>query len=171
MFQFMKKRETMMRWFLGVVMGLIGFTMVVTLVPGPIGGTTGTRADSVADVGGQEVTLTEVQRTLEREAGGRSIPAQLRGLYTRKILDDLIYERLVELEANRLGVRVTDGGRADEIKRSLPGAFAGGGVAYLESCGADTHPFQYHRHDRRRGGRDPQEGRIRSGQAEKGRKV
>jgi peptidyl-prolyl cis-trans isomerase D len=138
MFQFMKKRETMMRWFLGVVMGLIGFTMVVTLVPGPIGGTTGTRADTVAEVGGQEVTVTEVQRTLERNAGGRSIPAQLRALYTRKILDDLIFERLVELEANRLGIRVTDEERADEIKRILPGAFAGGGVANLESYASEV---------------------------------
>src|SRR5712692_3163041 len=138
MFQFMQKRETMMRWFLGVVMGLIGFTMVVTLVPGPIGGTTGTRADTVAEVSGQEVTVTEVQTTLHRDAGGRSIPPGMRSLYTRQILDQLIYQRLIELEANRLGIRVTDEERADEIKRILPGAFAGGSVANLESYASEV---------------------------------
>lgn len=138
MFQFMKKRETMMRWFLGVVMGLIGFTMVVTLVPGPIGGTTGTRADAVAEVGGLEVTVTDVQRTLQRDTGGRNIPPQMRALYTRQVLDQLIYERLIELEASRLGIRVTDEERADEIRRILPGAFAGGGVANLESYASEV---------------------------------
>lgn len=138
MFQFMQKRETMMRWFLGVVMGLIGFTMVVTLVPGPIGGTTGTRADAVANVGGQEVTVSEVQTTLQRDTAGRNIPQSMRALYTRQILDELIYQRLVELEANRLGIRVTDEERAEEIKRMLPGAFAGGGVANLDAYASEV---------------------------------
>ncbi len=128
----------MMRWFLGVVMGLIGFTMVVTLVPGPIGGTTGTRPDTVADVGGQEVTVAEVQRALQRDAGGRSIPPQIKALYTRQILDQLIYQRLNELEAKRLGIRVTDEERADEIKRVLPGAFAGAGVTNLAAYAAEV---------------------------------
>ena len=134
MFQFFQKRQTAMRWLFGVFMGLIGFAMVVTMVPGPIGGTTSTRADSVADVGGQEVTVPDVQRTMQRiEAGGQRIPPQLRALYARQVVDQLIYERMLEVEAKRLGIRVTDEERAEEIKRIVPGAFPGGGMASLDA--------------------------------------
>ena len=138
MFQFFQKRQTAMRWLFGVFMGMIGFAMVVTMVPGPVG-STGTRADAVADVGGQEVSTDDVRRMLLRmEAGGRNVPPQLRALYAHQIVEQLIYERMLELEAPRLGIRVSDEERADEIKRMLPGAFAGGGVANLESYASEV---------------------------------
>jgi peptidyl-prolyl cis-trans isomerase D len=139
MFQFFQKRQTAMRWLFGVFMGLIGFAMVVTMVPGPIGGTTSTRADSVATVSGQEITVPDVQRTMQRiEAGGQRIPPQLRALYARQVVDQLIYERMLELEAKRLGIRVTDEERVEEIKRILPGAFPGGGMANLDAYSSEV---------------------------------
>jgi peptidyl-prolyl cis-trans isomerase D len=138
MFQFFQKRQTAMRWLFGLFMGMIGFAMVVTMVPGPVG-STGTRADAVADVGGQEVSADDVRNMLRRmEAGGRNIPRQLRALYAGQVVDQLIYERMLELEAQRLGIHVSDEERAEEIKRMLPQAFAGGSVANLQSYASEV---------------------------------
>jgi peptidyl-prolyl cis-trans isomerase D len=49
----------------------------------------------------------------------------LRGLYARQLLDQIVFERLLEIEAKRMGIRVTDEERADRIKRLLPVVFSG----------------------------------------------
>jgi peptidyl-prolyl cis-trans isomerase D len=137
MFEFFKK-ETATRWVLGLILSLIALSMVTYLVPGQ-GGQTGNTAEILAEVGGQDVTVAEVQRTLGRlTSSGRQIPPQLRGLYARQILDQLVDERLIEMEAKRLGIQVTDEERSERIKQLLPGSFAGGSVASMETYASEV---------------------------------
>jgi peptidyl-prolyl cis-trans isomerase D len=74
-----------------------------------------TSQESVADVGGESVTVGELVRQKENMAmfgGGQTLPA-------RFMLDGLIRNRIVRLEAERLGLRATDAEVAAEIRRQL----------------------------------------------------
>jgi peptidyl-prolyl cis-trans isomerase D len=105
----------------------------------------GTPGEAVATVGGLPVTVGEFQRTYQRQRQvydrlyeGRMTPAMMRQLgLEEQVFDALVAERIVELEAKRLGISVSDeavaraiatspefqdGGRfigTDEIRRRL----------------------------------------------------
>jgi peptidyl-prolyl cis-trans isomerase D len=138
MFQFFQKKKTATRWLFGLLMGFIGLSMVVMMVPGQ-GVSTGSRPQTVADVAGQEVTVADVQRTMQRmEAGGRNIPPQIRALYAKQVVDQLVFQHMLELEAKRLGVSVSQQEREDEIRRILPGTFAVDGGANFDTYAAEV---------------------------------
>jgi peptidyl-prolyl cis-trans isomerase D len=133
MIEVFQRKDLMMRVLMGLVIGVIGIMMLVTLIPGPVG-STGNSPDAVAVVAGHDITAADVNRDLGRiERGGQNIPRQLRGLYTKEILDRLIYQRLVEMEAERLGLQVTDQERAEQIKQMFPDVFSGGTVSSMEA--------------------------------------
>jgi peptidyl-prolyl cis-trans isomerase D len=133
MIEVFHRRDLWVRVMMGVVIGVIGIMMLVTLIPGPLG-STGSSPDAVANVGGKDITAADVTRELGRiERGGQNIPRQLRGLYTKEIVDRLIFQHLVELEAQQLGLRVTDQERAEQIKQMFPDVFSGGTVSSMEA--------------------------------------
>jgi peptidyl-prolyl cis-trans isomerase D len=80
----------------------------------------------VASVGGRDITATEVRQQLDRVTRGQGVPPVLRGLYARQLVEQMIFERSAELEAERLGLSVTPGEEADRIKQFLPDLFVGG---------------------------------------------
>ncbi|MBI3406673.1 MAG: peptidyl-prolyl cis-trans isomerase, partial [Acidobacteria bacterium] len=124
MLKTLQKRDTMVRIFLGFVVGLIALMMIITLVPGPVG-SIDQKPNVVASVDGQDITVSEISVKLQRLAGQQQIPGALRGLYARQLLDQLVFQRMLEFEAKKLGIRVTDEERADRIKRLLPMVFTG----------------------------------------------
>ncbi len=72
-----------------------------------------TSNETVAKVGSESVTTSELvvqKENLGRMYGGRSLPAKL-------LLDGMIRERLVRVEANRLGLTASDAEVADEIRQ------------------------------------------------------
>ncbi|HYL69269.1 MAG TPA: peptidyl-prolyl cis-trans isomerase [Candidatus Limnocylindria bacterium] len=109
-----------------VILTLICLSMVITLIPGLYSGSAGANSpDTVASVGGQDITVVEVQRQLNQVSRGQSIPPMLKGLYAKQILDQLVFQRALELEAQRLGIRVTPEEETERIKQIVPTAFAG----------------------------------------------
>lgn len=124
MLKIFQRKDLMMRIFLGFVMGMIGLAMLTYLVPGQ-GGTASELPDIVADVEGQAISRVDVQRMMSRLAGRQTIPRALEALYARQVVDQLIFERLLELEAQRLGIRVTEEEQSERIKRLVPSVFAG----------------------------------------------
>ena len=119
MLKLFQKRDLMVRIMLGVFLGMISIGMLVYLVPAG-GGEITDSATAVASVDGQTITMLEVNTKLQRIAGQQQIPAALRGLYARQLLDQLVFERILEIEAKKMGIRVSDEERADRIKRLLP---------------------------------------------------
>jgi peptidyl-prolyl cis-trans isomerase D len=109
---------------MGVILVIISVTMVLTMLPGPVG-TMNTKADIVANVGGQDISVTDVQRQLTQAMKGQAIPEIMRGIYAKQIVDQMIFQRALEFEAQRLGIRVTPEEQRDRIKQILPTAFAG----------------------------------------------
>jgi peptidyl-prolyl cis-trans isomerase D len=112
-----------------VLLILISVSMVITLVPGLVGGSTTNSPDTVASVGGQDISLLEVQRHLNMVLHGQNPPEMLKGLYAKQVLDQMIFSRALDLEAQRLGISVTSQEESDRIKQLLPAAFEGGGFA------------------------------------------
>jgi len=112
-----------------VLLVLISVSMVITLVPGLVGGSTTNSPDTVASVGGQDISLLEVQRHLTMVLHGQNPPEMLKGLYAKQVLDQMIFSRALDLEAQRLGINVTPQEESERIKQLLPTAFEGGGFA------------------------------------------
>jgi len=116
------------RWIkitMGVILVIISVSMVITLVPGLTNYSAGSSPDAVATIGGQSLTAADVQRQLNQFMRGQSMPEMLRGLYAKQVLDQMIFQRALEIEADRLGLRVTPEEQRDRIKQILPSAFAG----------------------------------------------
>lgn len=117
------------RWIkitMGVILGLIILSMVVTLIPGLVGGAVSTEnPDTVASVGGQAISILNVQRQLNQITRNQQVPDMLKGLYARQVLDQLVFERALYLEADRLGVSVTTDEETQRIRQILPTAWNG----------------------------------------------
>ncbi len=103
-----------------VLLILISVSMVITLVPGLVGGSTTNSPDTVASVGGQDISLLEVQRHLNMVLHGQNVPEMLKGLYAKQVLDQMIFSRALDLEAQRLGISVTSQEESERIKQLLP---------------------------------------------------
>jgi peptidyl-prolyl cis-trans isomerase D len=81
--------------------------------------------DALAHVGSAEITQNDVQTLLARISRNQPIPPMMRDLYARNVLDQLVLEKSLELEASRLGIRVTPEEQANRIKLILPTVFNG----------------------------------------------
>jgi peptidyl-prolyl cis-trans isomerase D len=121
----LRKRDKLgVRVMLGAIVCMLGFGMLLYLVPGQFT-TTGPAADVVAEVGGQTITVVDVRQQLARIQQTGSIPPALQSLYAQQVLNQLVFEKALLLEAGRLGIRVTDQERADRIRQLVPDAFSG----------------------------------------------
>ena len=117
-------RQMGVRIMLGVILGILCIGMLLYLVPQDTG-TELTGTDVVAQVGDQKITMADVQEQLDRISRNGQIPASIRGLYTQQVLDNLIFQKSLVVEADRLGLRVTDEEHADFLKKLVPTAFQG----------------------------------------------
>ena len=124
MWDAIREKKFGVRILLGVVLGVLAISMLLYLVPQP-GGNEISGADVVAQVGNRTITTSDVQTQLNRISRNGQIPRGILPLYARQTLDQLIFERSLELEADRLGMRVTDEEHADLLRKIVPTAFAG----------------------------------------------
>ncbi|HSY31449.1 MAG TPA: peptidylprolyl isomerase [Verrucomicrobiae bacterium] len=125
------------RIFLGVVVLVLGGSMLLYLVP-QTPGTGEAATDTVAKVGDQAVTLGEVHQQLAQIEQRNQVPKPLESLYARQILNQLVFEKEIEYEAKRLGITVSDQERADRIKLYVPGAFANGNFVGMDRYSAEV---------------------------------
>lgn len=122
-----QRRQAGVKILMGVVLGMICIAMVITLVPGLVPGTTSgmTSADTIARVGTSEISREDVQQMLNRELRGQQLPPSFKSLYAKQVLDQLISEKALEIEGDRIGLKVTPQEETDRIKKYLPTAFNG----------------------------------------------
>ena len=130
-------RKTLVRIFIGIVIGLLAVSMLLYLVPqGPA---TGDAApDAVARIGDQTVTVADVREQFAQISSRGQIPKQLEGLYAQQILNQLVFQKELEFEGRRLGIRVSDEERADRIRQFLPTAFSGGTFVGMDRYSAEV---------------------------------
>src|SRR5712672_778029 len=118
-------RKTSMRILLGVVVLLLGGSMLLYLVPQTPGTGEASSTDIVAKVGDETVSAAEVRQQLAEIGQRNQIPKQLESLYARQILNQLIFQKEMEYEAKRLGLRVSEQEQADRIRQFVPTAYNG----------------------------------------------
>src|SRR6266478_561427 len=118
-------RKTGMRILLGAVVLVLGGSMLLYLVPQSPGTGEASSTDIVAKVGDETVSAAEVRQQLAEIEQRNQVPKQLESLYARQILNQLIFQKEMEYEAKRLGIRVSDKERADRIRQFLPTAYNG----------------------------------------------
>ena len=120
----LRERKLGVRILLGVFVGAIGISMLLYLVPGQTD-TTVAGTEVVAQVGDQAITVYEVQTQLSRIATGGQISPSILPLYTQQIVQQLIYKKSLELEAERLGMAITPAEHAERLRQLVPAAYSG----------------------------------------------
>ncbi|MGB7750388.1 MAG: SurA N-terminal domain-containing protein, partial [Candidatus Acidiferrales bacterium] len=110
---------------MSVLLGVICLSMLTYLIPGMGSAAFTNSPDAVATVGGQSITATDVQRQLNAALHGQSLPDVYKAMYTKQVLDQMILKQALTVEAQRLGIRVTDQELSDRIKQILPAAWNG----------------------------------------------
>jgi peptidyl-prolyl cis-trans isomerase D len=113
------------RW-LFVFLWIVIAAFIILYIPAFEGSTKGSPSEALASVGGLPITVGEFQRaylrqrqTYERLYQGRLDPAMFRSLgIENQVFEGLVAERIVLLEAKRLGLTVSDDSVAREIATS-----------------------------------------------------
>jgi peptidyl-prolyl cis-trans isomerase D len=131
-------RKTGMRILLGVVVLLLGGSMLLYLVPQTPGTGEASSTDILAKVGDETVSTAEVRQQLAEVSQRNQIPKQLESLYARQILNQLIFQKEMEYEAKRLGIRVSDQERAARIRQFLPTAYNGDTFVGMDRYAAEV---------------------------------
>jgi peptidyl-prolyl cis-trans isomerase D len=120
----LRQKKTGVRILLGVVVGVLGIGMLLYLVPGQ-GGSEISKADVVAQIGDRTVTIADIRNQLNRISRNNQIPRSMLPYYAQQVLEQLIFERSLALEADRLGMRVTDEEHAQRLRELIPTAYSG----------------------------------------------
>src|ERR1700759_2000021 len=96
------------RIFLGIVVLILGGSMLLYLVPQTPGTGEAASTDTVATIGDEKVTVGEVQLQLSQIEQRNQVPKQLEFFYAKQILDQLVLTKEIDYEAKRLGITVSD---------------------------------------------------------------
>ena len=119
MFDLFRSRDKAVRYLLGALLGVVALSMVVTLIPG-YGTPSGNDDMVVAEVGRDEITVQQVQALMQNVMRSRRIPPEMVQHYVPQLIDQMIAERAIAYQAERMGFRVTDEDVANAIRSMLP---------------------------------------------------
>jgi len=123
------RRDKAVRYILTVLLGLVAISMVITLIPGY--GTPRAASDNiVAEVGGDPLTSQEVQKQLQNATRNRQIPPQMLQFYVPQYVDQMIRDRALAYQAQRMGFQVSDDELANAIRSILYSQFQGAKIDY-----------------------------------------
>jgi peptidyl-prolyl cis-trans isomerase D len=125
MFDLFRSREKSVRILLGALLVVVGLSMLTYLIPSY--NTGGSASDVVvAEVGGEDITLPQVQRILQSQLRGRNMPPEVIPAYLPQLVDQVINEHALAYEAKRLGFQVTDAQISEAIRTYIPNLFQDG---------------------------------------------
>jgi peptidyl-prolyl cis-trans isomerase D len=116
------------RWIkitMGALLVLISLSMLTYLIPGLGTSAMSNSPDAAASVGGEQITVADVQKQLNTALRGQDVPPMLRGLYAKQVLDQMVFQHALEIEGQRLGLSVTPEEMTQRIKQILPTAWNG----------------------------------------------
>jgi len=128
MFHLFRSRKRMLRVMLAIIVAPICITMVVTLIPGIYGNATTSSNDTtvLAQVAGTEITQTDAQGQLQDTIRTQRLPPQAYNFLAPQVVQNLINDSVLQLEASRLGLNVSEQELALFLRNSLPVLFPNG---------------------------------------------
>jgi peptidyl-prolyl cis-trans isomerase D len=126
MFDLFRSRDKLVRIMLGGLLLVVAFSMLTYLVPNyNTGG--GSASDTlVAEIGSQTITLPQMQRTIQLTVRGRQLPVEVLPNYIPQLVDNMVTERAMVMEAERLGLKVSDTEVVELIRQTVPSLFPDG---------------------------------------------
>ncbi|HEY6292765.1 MAG TPA: peptidyl-prolyl cis-trans isomerase [Terriglobia bacterium] len=119
---FRRNREKVMKYLLIFFLGIVSLGMVITLAPIPTGDTGNAQSNVLASLNGVDVTKQDLQRRLDQQFRGSQFgnnPA-LMAQFAPNMLDEMVLDQAMLVEAKRLGLEVSDQELAAAI-RTFPG--------------------------------------------------
>jgi peptidyl-prolyl cis-trans isomerase D len=122
MFDLFRSRDKAVRYLLTGMLVVVAASMVTYLIPNAGSGATGAANDTTvaAQIGNQQVTAQDVSRAVRNMTQNRQLPPELLSIYVPQIVNQMINERIMAYEANRLGLKVTPEDTDTAIVDTLP---------------------------------------------------
>lgn len=133
MFDLFRSRQKTVRYLLGGLLSLVAISMVVTLVPYYGDGPGGGDQQIIAEIGDEVLTAAEVLKVMNREFRSRSIPPGFESVYLPIIVQQMVTERAVAYQAERMGLSLSDAELAEVIAGVMPQLYEGGKFAGVET--------------------------------------
>lgn len=126
MFDLFRSRAKAVRYLLGAILLVVAASMVITLIPGFVGASYSSDSNVVAEIGGEALTLRDVQSNIQQALRSNRFPRQMAGAYIPMIVNQMIADRAVAYQAAKLGFQVTDADVARAVQSMLPQLFQDG---------------------------------------------
>lgn len=119
MFQLFRSRAKATRYLLGGFLMLVALSMVVTLIPGFGSGPAPDNEQVVAEIGSEKLTLRQVQDYMQTMIRGGRISPELMQVYAPQMVDQMIMDRALAYQAQKMGIRITD----EEVRNAFISTF------------------------------------------------
>ena len=122
MFDLFRSRDKAVRITLSVLLGLVALSMVTYLIPTSGTDTGNPNADTtvVASIGKDSLTSQQVSKVIQNMTRSRQMPPELLAIYVPQIVQQLITDRAMAYEANRLGLKASSDETENAIMDGLP---------------------------------------------------
>jgi len=129
MFDLFRSRDKVVRIMLGGLLGVVGLSMVTYLIPsaGTTTDSSGNDTTVVANIGKDTLTAQEVSKAVSNMTRSRQLPEELLSIYVPQIIQQMISERAMAYEANRLGMRVSSEEADNAILDTMPAEYVKNG--------------------------------------------
>lgn len=125
MFDLFRRRTRVVRIGLGALLMLVAVSLVVTLIPG-WGTMPMDREQPVAEIGDEALTQREVQLQIQAAIRNKTFSADMAYIYVPQLIDQMITDRVLAYQAERMGFRVTEADVAQTIRSLLPQLYQDG---------------------------------------------
>ncbi|MBS1859991.1 MAG: peptidylprolyl isomerase, partial [Acidobacteria bacterium] len=126
MFDLFRSRQTTTRILLGGILLVVSAGMLLYLIPNYNTGAGSGSDVVVAEVGKEVITLPEVQSIIQMTMRNRQLPPEILPNYVPQMVNQMITDRALYMEAQRLGFQVSDAEVAETIRQMIPNLFPDG---------------------------------------------
>jgi len=125
MFDLFRSRDKAVRILLGALLLLVALSMLTYLIPSYSTGVSSSDT-VVAEIGSNAITVIDVQKLVQNTMRGRQLPPDLLGTFVPNMVDQMITQRALAYEAQRLGLEVSNEQLAAAVKQYIPSLFPDG---------------------------------------------
>lgn len=126
MFDLFRRKDTFMRYVMMGLLGLVAISMVWYLVPGSMTGGATRGETTIADIGGESLSVPEVSTRIEQVLRNSGMQRENAYVLVNNVVESMISMRALEYEAKRMGFQVTDADVAENIRQTVPQLFPNG---------------------------------------------
>ncbi|MFN0166173.1 MAG: peptidylprolyl isomerase [Bryobacteraceae bacterium] len=126
MFDLFRSRDKVIKYMLSGFLLIVAFSMIGYLIPGYGGAPISGSDNVIAEIGGERLTDLEVRKSIQAGIRGRQFPPEMIPFYAPQVIEQMISERVLEYQAEKMGFRVTDEQTANAIRETLPQLFQEG---------------------------------------------